>query len=533
MRPDRKSRRRVLIAGVTAGASALAVAVVATSPAAAAPIEGQIRNANQSTSVTGGYIVKFKEASINSANVSTKANELATRFGGKLGHTYKAVGGFSVSLSEAQAKKLAADPSVEYVEQDMVVKALDTQTNPTWGLDRIDQANLPVDNKYTYPSTAGAGITAYVIDTGIYTANNEFGGRATSGYDYIDNDSNSDDCNGHGTHVAGTIGGKTYGVAKQVKLVGVRVLDCSGYSKGSSVTAGLDWVALNAKKPAVANMSLGGSASSALDDATKKVINAGVIMGVAAGNNNGDACQTSPARTPEAITVAASDSADKRSIYGGTQASNWGSCTDIFGPGSNITSAWIGGVDRTNSIGGTSMATPHVVGAAALYLGTAGNSAKTQAEVAKALTDNATLNKITDPRGSANKLLNISFLNGPSEPVCAPAGSTEDKAIPDAGAAVSTSATVSNCSGAGTGTTSVKVDIVHSYSADLKVELVSPSGKVFQLQAPRGVGSATGIHQTFTADTSSESAKNGAWKLQVTDTIAYDTGNIDGWNLSF
>ncbi|WP_436493584.1 S8 family serine peptidase [Actinokineospora sp. HUAS TT18] len=528
MRHDRKTRRRVLVASVAAGASALALAVVTSAPASAQSAE--IRHANQANSVAGSYVVKFKD-SVGSTAVAAKAQQLAGKHGGKLSSIYKAVGGFSVQLSEAQAKQLAADPSVAYVEQDQIFHITDTQQNPTWGLDRTDQRDLPVSNTYTYPSTAGAGVTAYILDTGVDASHPDFGGRVKGGYDFIDNDSNAADCQGHGTHVAGTVGSATYGIAKKVNLVSVRVLDCGGYSKGSSITQGIDWVVQNAQKPAVINMSLGGGASSILDDGARKAINAGIITVVAAGNNGGDACQISPARTPEAITVAASDGADKRSIWTSTQSSNWGTCVDIFGPGSNIISTKNGG--GTFSNGGTSMATPHVVGAVALYLGTSGNSGKTQAEVAKVLIDNSTPNKITDVKGSPNRLLYTGFLNGPVDPPCSGASNSDDVAIPDNNTAVTSSVNVTGCSGGGTSATSVKVDINHTYTGDLKVELVGPSGAAFVLKQPGGASSAGGIHTTYTVNTGSETAKNGTWRLRVTDVYRYDTGNIDAWTLTF
>ncbi|MDQ3404828.1 MAG: S8 family peptidase [Actinomycetota bacterium] len=528
MRLDRQTRRRVLIVGIAASA----VAVVGVSvPASAA--QGAILHANEANSIAGSYIVKFTP-SFTPNLVAGKSTELAAAFGGKVRHTFTAIGGFSVTMSETQAKRLAADPAVEYVEQNAVIEGFDEQPNPVWGLDRIDQRDLPVNNKYVYPSSAGAGVTAYIVDTGINATHSEFSGRVKPGKDFHDNDNDPTDCNGHGTHVAGTIGGSTYGVAKKVNLVSMRVLGCDSRGQLDNAVKALDFITSSGAKPAVANLSLGGGKYQAMNDGVERAVRNGLTVVVAAGNNGGDACQTSPASAPSAITVAASDSADRRSIWNGQSvSSNWGGCVDIFAPGSGIKSAYYDSNTSTRDMNGTSMASPHVAGAAALYLGVSGNGGKTPAEVTKALIDNSTPNKISDVMGSPNKLLHTGFMNGPEGPACQPVSSTEDKAIPDAGAAVSTSATVSNCSGGGSGATKVKVDIVHSYSADLKVELVSPSGKIFLLQAPRGVGSANGIHQEFSVDTSSESAKNGAWKLQVTDTIAYDTGNIDGWTLTF
>jgi subtilisin family serine protease len=260
--------------------------------------------------------------------VDGAAGDLARQYGGAVRQSYKnAVKGFSAKLTERAAKRLAANPAVDYVEQDRQVAATGTQANPpSWGLDRIDQASLPLNGSYTYPNAA-SNVTAYVIDTGVRISHADFGGRAVNGYDFIDNDPVANDCNGHGTHVAGTVGGTSYGVAKGVKLVAVRVLDCQGSGSYSQIIAGVDWVTRNAVKPAVANMSLGGSAGSTLDNAVKASIAAGVTYAVAAGNSNADACNTSPARLPEAITVGATDSADARASF-----SNYGACLDLFAP---------------------------------------------------------------------------------------------------------------------------------------------------------------------------------------------------------
>ncbi|SHF69498.1 S8 family peptidase [Streptoalloteichus hindustanus] len=391
--------------GVTAALAALAFGVAFPSSAAAA--EGQIREANAADSVAGSYIVHFRDSAVLGADqVAQSAQRIVARHGGTVSHVYDAVGGFALEADEAAAKRIAAEPSVEFVEQDKIVKATDVQNNPVWGLDRIDQRNLPLDKKYNYPGSAGAGVTVYVVDTGVDVNHSEFRGRAKHGYDFIDNDSVAQDCNGHGTHVAGTIAGSTYGVAKKAKVVGVRVLDCSGYSRGSSIVSGLNWVARNAQKPAVVNMSLAGSASDSMDRATRAVINAGVTVAVAAGNDNRDACNVSPARVREAITVAASDSADKRSIWRAPNvASNYGRCVDLFAPGSNVLSAKPGG--GTATMGGTSMASPHVAGAAALYLGLSGNAGKSPAQVADAILADTTPNKISDVKGSPNKLLHV------------------------------------------------------------------------------------------------------------------------------
>jgi subtilisin family serine protease len=284
--------------------------------------------------------------------------------------------GFAGSISDAARAGLLRDARVERIEQDGVATTQGTQTGATWGIDRTDQRALPLSGTFTYTNT-GAGVTAYIIDTGIRFDHSEFGGRATSGYDAVDGGA-ADDCNGHGTHVAGTVGGSTYGIAKGVNLVAVRVLDCGGSGSWSGVIAGMDWVAANHRSPAVANMSLGGGASTAVDDALRRMIASGVATGVAAGNGNKggrqqDACNSSPARVAEAMTIGATTSTDTKTSW-----SNYGPCVDFFAPGSGITSSWYTSRTATNTISGTSMATPHVVGVAALYLqGNSGASAQT------------------------------------------------------------------------------------------------------------------------------------------------------------
>ncbi|GAA4129464.1 S8 family peptidase [Nocardioides fonticola] len=321
--------------------------------------------------------------------------------GGKVTRVYATLDGYAAKLTPEQLAAVRSDPDVAFVQQDGAVHISTTQSNATWGLDRIDQRNLPLSSTYSYTAT-GSGVRAYVIDTGIYAANTQFGSRVAAGATAINDGRGTTDCNGHGTHVAGTIGGSTYGVAKAVTLVPVRVLDCSGSGSNSGVIAGMDWVASNAVKPAVANMSLGGAADAATDAAVARMTSAGVTVVVAAGNDNTDACSSSPARAASAITVAASTNTDARASF-----SNYGSCVDIFAPGQNITSAWIGSTTATNTISGTSMASPHVAGVAALYL--QGNPSASPATVASALTSGATSGVITGANGSPNRLLYTAY----------------------------------------------------------------------------------------------------------------------------
>src|SRR6185369_6941614 len=307
--------------------------------------------------IAGRYIVVFKQGVANPA--AEAAN--ATRGGGQLHHVYSAaIKGFAATLPDSALAGLRNNPLVDYIEQDQTVSLNQTESGATWGLDRIDQVDRPLDTLYHFNYT-GAGVTAFIIDTGIRADHVEFTGRVFEGYSAIADGRGTDDCNGHGTHVSGTVGGTTWGVAKQVSLRPVRVLDCRGSGTWSGVIAGIDWVANNtAVRPAVANMSLGGGKSTSVNAAVAGAVSKGVTMVVAAGNSSADACNYSPSSEPSALTVGATTSTDARASY-----SNFGSCVDIFAPGSSITSAWNTSSSATNTISGTSMASPHVTGVAA------------------------------------------------------------------------------------------------------------------------------------------------------------------------
>jgi subtilisin family serine protease len=370
------------------------------------------------TIIPGQFIVVLKQPAERSAAGAAATTEalaagLSASVNGDVLYVYDAaLYGFAVRVpaetAQVAASSLAADPNVAYVEPDRVARAIetnDTQTGATWGLDRIDQRDLPLNSTFTF-ANRGAGVHAYIIDTGIRPTHSQFTGRVGNGYSAINDGRGFTDCNGHGTHVAGTVGGTTHGVAKQVMLHGVRVLDCGGSGTNAGVIAGVNWVAANHVKPAVANMSLGGGASSALDSAVSNSIAAGVTYAVAAGNENQNACNVSPARTAAALTVGSTTSTDARSSF-----SNFGACVDIFAPGSSIASAWYTSDTATNTISGTSMASPHMAGAAALYL--AANPSASPSQVAQALTGNATTNKVTNPgTGSPNRLLFVGFIGG-------------------------------------------------------------------------------------------------------------------------
>ena len=357
-----------------------------------------LRKANK---IANHYIVVLDDAVVGERGVYSIApyiaEDMASRHRGKVGHIYKhALNGFSVEMSEAEAEALSQDFRVKFVEEDGVMEAIATQTGAPWGLDRIDQRNRPLSGTYTYNWT-GAGVRVYVIDTGIRTTHAQFGGRASNVFDAFGG--SGADCNGHGTHVSGTVGGSTYGVAKSALLRGVRVLNCSGSGSTSGVIAGVDWVRNNHLAPAVANMSLGGGLSTALDNAVNNLSNAGVAIAVAAGNSNANACNSSPARAANAITVGSTTSTDARSSF-----SNYGTCLDLFAPGSSILSAWYTSNTATATLSGTSMASPHVAGVAALYKQAVPSASS--ATIRNAIVNNATANLVTNPgTGSPNRLL--------------------------------------------------------------------------------------------------------------------------------
>lgn len=360
----------------------------------------------QAASPSATYIVTLTPSASSPA-----VARLARLLGGKVGFVYTdALNGFSVTLPTALAPALRALPGAVAVQRDQIVRALGTQPNPpSYGLDRIDQRALPLSSRFTTRAT-GAGVTAYIIDTGILYNHVDFGGRAVRGFDAISSGSGAVDCNGHGTHVAGTVGGTEHGVAKGVRLVGVRVLDCDGQGSTAGVIAGVDWVARHHQTGtrAVANMSLGGGPDTALDTAVNRAIADGISFGVAAGNDGGligdllgtsNACNGSPSRVRNALTVAAVDDSDTRAGY-----SSYGSCVDLFAPGSDITSAWYTSSRATNTISGTSMATPHVVGVAALYLSAVGN--RTPSQVSAQILGMATTGAVKNPgNGTPNRLL--------------------------------------------------------------------------------------------------------------------------------
>jgi subtilisin family serine protease len=380
-------------------ASVLVLAACAEPPSTPLPPVSQIREAplfvrGGPDAVEGQYIVVFND---DVADPDAKSKAKAAKANGNLKHSYvSAIKGFAAELSDEAVAELRQDPDVAYIEQDQSVSVTTTQTGATWGIDRIDQRNRPLSGTYTYTAT-GAGVRAYIIDTGIRPTHSQFGTRASTVY-------GSNDCHGHGTHVAGTVGGSTYGVAKGALLRGVKVLNCAGSGTISAIIAGVDWVRVNHIKPAVANMSIGGGFSSSLNTAVNNLANAGVFVAVAAGNNNGNACNNSPSSAANATTVMSSTSSDAKSSF-----SNWGSCAHLYAPGSSITSAWYTSNTATNTISGTSMASPHVAGVAALYKSAFGDASSST--IRTWIINNSTTGVITgNPSGTPNRLLYKSTL---------------------------------------------------------------------------------------------------------------------------
>ncbi|MDR6691173.1 subtilisin family serine protease [Microbacterium sp. 1154] len=372
----RARSRRTIASAVVTVAGALTALCLAPAAVAAPEVEDD-------------YIVMLEGG--------TAVDRISQRLGallpaGAVTRTFDALGGFVATLSPSQAELLSQSPLIESVERDSVMT-----TQVTWGLDRIDQPDLPLDDSYT-PDGTGAGVTAYIIDTGIVPADPEFTGRVTPGYTAISDGRGTDDCNGHGTHVAGTVGSETWGVATDVDLVAVRVLGCDGSGSTSGVIAGMDWVASNAARPAVANMSLGGTYSSATNEAVQRMTDRGITVAVAAGNDSLPACTSSPASAASALTVAASSRTDARASF-----SNFGSCVDLFAPGVDITSTWLNGT--TNTISGTSMASPHVAGVAALVLQQSPGASP--ADVTSTILGDAVSGRISNALTSPNLLVQV------------------------------------------------------------------------------------------------------------------------------
>ncbi len=431
--------------------------------------------------IPGQYIVTFKQSV---SNPKAVAQGLANAHGGDVIYTYTAaIKGFTLRVPEQAAEKVVAalqnNPNIERIEQDGVVTKISTQSPATWGLDRIDQRGSTLDNSYTY-NADGSGVSVYVMDTGILYEHVDFGGRAVFGYDAVGGlTSPGSDCDGHGTHVAGTVGGTTWGVAKNATLVSVRVLGCNGSGSWSGVLAGIDWITKNGSKPGVVNMSLGASGTnSTLENAITNSINAGFTYAIAAGNSNADACNYTPARTPAAITVGSTTTTDARSSF-----SNYGSCVDLFAPGSSIKSTYYTSTTATATLSGTSMASPHVAGVAALYL-QANPTASTSA-VRNAIVSGATQGVVTSSLSANNHLLYSLISSSVTEPPPPPPPSSDPINLTVRGYKVKGAWTADLT---WTGATSTSVDVKHNGS---RVATVQNTGSYTYRMSNKGGGSIT------------------------------------------
>ena len=510
------------------GASAMAVVVAASvaaaaTPAWAGPPRGTVMLADSTAAVADSYLVVFRDGLVGRAAVRSRAGDLAGRHGGTVRHTYQhAVRGFEARLSADAAKRVAADPAVRYVQQNQVVSVTASQSpTPAWGLDRIDQRSLPLDGSYTY-GNAAANVRAYVIDSGIRLSHTDFGGRAVSGRDTIDNDNDANDCNGHGTHVAGTLAGSSFGVAKRATLIGVRVVNCEGRGTTASVVAGVDW-AIGDHDPgelAVANMSVGGGYDQAINDAVSNAIADGITFAVAAGNHNANACTAaSPASTPGAITVGATGQTDAR-----YSASNFGTCLDLFAPGAGITSAWSTSDTATGTISGSSMASPHVAGAAALIL--SANPSFTPQQVRDRLVADAASDVVLSPgAGSPNRLLRVD----PTATAMACSGGNPNDVATRSWSSVESAVVIDSCAGTASAASTVEVHLAHGYIGYLVVSLVAPDGTAYPLHHGSGTN-GTAIDRAYTVNLAGKAA-NGTWRLRVEDHGTTNVGYIDRWSL--
>jgi subtilisin family serine protease len=512
---------------------------------------GEVLGAGAPGAVPGSYLVILKDATpeLDSTEVNAVTTQLTGTFGGTVRHRYyTAMRGFSVSMSADKAAKLAGDPRVSYVQQNRRFRIAALPPSPAPAARAIQPARIG-------PAVADP-VTAYILDTGIRLSHREFAGRATSGTDTVDGDTDASDCNGHGTAVAGAVGGRTYGVAKNVQLVAVRVLDCAGYGTDATVVAGIDWVTKNAVHPAVANLSLAGPVSPTLHWVLKASIRAGITYTLSAGNGATDACGTAPAHVPDAITVGATGRDGKRALF-----SNYGSCLDLFAPGTGVPSAGIRDDSATTTRSGTSMAAARVAGAAAEVLFREPFASPQQ--VRDALVSESAQNTIANPgSGSPNRLLSPGGGAGqaPAQPErpgapppselplpspspkpdpepgpgvptrdCGPFARSDRLKLPDPGTATST-ITVRDCTGKAAAASQVRVEIQHPRSGDLAVTLIAQDGSQYPLLHADPASVRAGITVLMTVDLSAEE-RAGPWKLRITDTVPGQAGYLIAWHL--
>ncbi|MFD0259677.1 S8 family serine peptidase [Kitasatospora indigofera] len=509
--------------GLAAVAAALALGAGGALPAAASAPEGVVRSAGAPGTIPGSYLVLLKAQDVRT--VAGQGAALTAHYGGSVRRTFgSALHGFSAELSERQARRLAADPAVAEVVQNRKVSLEGSQpAPPSWGLDRIDQKRPPMTDRFDYPVTAGRGVTAYIVDTGVRISHEDFGGRASYGFDAVDGDAEADDGHGHGTHVAATVAGAGHGVAKQASVVAVRVLDDGGEGSIEGVVAGLDWVTAHAVRPAVVNLSLGSDPDDVLDAAVRNSIATGLTYTVAAGNEGVDASEHSPARVATAITVGATASNDRAAWF-----SNYGPLVDLYAPGVDITSAGRAYDEDSTTMSGTSMAAPHAAGAAALYL--ADHRTATPAQVAAALTSSATVGSLHMlPEGTPDRLLYTGAL--PARP--AGPRFADDVDVPVEEAPVESRLTVTGVPGRGPADLDIAVDLPHQWADDLVLDLIAPDGTVFRLKDVDFTdGLDGGIHTVFGIDASARTA-NGVWRLRVAGGSEYFAGYLDSWALQF
>lgn len=482
---------------------------------------------NEASAIKRKFVVLFNSTVGNARNAASQAVGRAMQGrSGEVGFTYEnAVKGFSVSIPETAAdafvEAMGRNPNVDRVEEDITMTRMQsTQTSAPWGLDRSDQRALPLGGTYSYALT-GAGVRAYIVDTGILASHSDFGGRVLPGISVINDGQGSTDCNGHGTHVSGTVGGSTWGMAKQVSLVPVRVLGCDGSGSLSGVIAGLDWVAGNGSKPAVVNMSLGGGISSTLDTAVANLVNSGYTVVVAAGNSGNNACNYSPAREPSALTIGATTSTDARASF-----SNFGTCLDLFAPGSGIQSSWYTSSTATNTISGTSMAAPHVSGLVALLL--QANPSATPDQLAQIIKASATTSVVTSAgTGSPNLLLFSS--SGSSSTPSSPPPEPEPTPAPEAPTNPPVSATLVKVSSMTSSTDSQR----NNWRATVTASITSNSGVAVAGAVLTGSFSTGGTNLSCTTtDRGTCSIRSGNLNKNVASTT-FTVSGVAGSSLSY